>query len=405
MTATAGGAQARVVATVDATAIARNCARLCDALAGSMLCAVVKADGYGHGALAAARAALAGGAQWLAVATAQEALQLRQAGISEPRLLVMGALTGPELELALGAGADVVAWSERQVTAIASTEAVAMGTQPARVHVKLDTGMGRLGTRDGAEARRTVDAVAGNDRLELAGVMTHFATADDLADGGFFDAQLTAFEAFAADVRGAHPETIAHAANSAAVLREKRSHFDMARCGIAIYGMDPFGSDPERQDLVAALGLHTYVAAVKRCRSGESAGYGRRFVAAQDTWLAVLPLGYGDGFRRGLSNNADVLIEGVRYPVVGTVSMDNVTVDLGPNGDSQRLLGARATVIGSQGDQRITAEELALRLGTINYEVTCAIAARVPRVHVEPGEPALERGQGAAADARPGAHR
>jgi alanine racemase len=151
--------------------------------------------------------------------------------------------------------------------------------------------------------------------------------------------------------------------------------------------------------------MHSYVAAVKPCRAGHSAGYGRRFLAGRDTWLAVLPLGYGDGFRRGLSNNADVLIEGCRYPVVGTVSMDNVTVDVGSNGDPQRLVGARATVIGRQGDDRITAEEIARRLGTINYEVTCAISARVPRIHAQPGDLALDSRRGLSTRELPGGAR
>jgi alanine racemase len=156
--------------------------------------------------------------------------------------------------------------------------------------------------------------------------------------------------------------------------------------------MDPFGADPDAHGLKPALSWHSYVAAVKLCRKGESAGYGRRFVAARDTWLGVLPLGYGDGFRRALCNNADVLIDGRRARVVGTVSMDNVTVDLGSDGECERLVGAQATVIGRQGAERITAEELARRVGTINYEITCGISARVPRVQVHESEGALGTG-------------
>jgi alanine racemase len=297
--------------------------------------------------------------------------------------------------VAVGAGADVVVWSERQLQALAETGPVQAGDVQARVHVKLDTGMGRLGTRDGTEAARIADAAHDAAGIELAGVMTHFATADDRDDDGFFDAQLQAFETFAGAIRLRHPHVLVHAANSAAVLREARAHFDMARCGIAVYGMDPFGADPYAHGLTPALGWHSYVAAVKLCRKGQSAGYGRRFVAERDTWLGVLPLGYGDGFRRALSNNADVLIEGRRYGVRGTVSMDNVTVDLGVDPACQRLLGARATVIGDQGSERITAEELARRVQTINYEITCGITARVPRVNVR------ARGQSPAQQAAP----
>ncbi len=150
--------------------------------------------------------------------------------------------------------------------------------------------------------------------------------------------------------------------------------------------MDPFGQDPTAVGLEPALELGSYVAEVKRCCAGESAGYGRRFVAERDTWLAVLPIGYGDGWRRGSSNNGDVLIDGHRRPVVGTVSMDNLTVDLGPDPTGE-LLGEEAILIGGQGAERITAEEVAGRLETINYEVTCALTPRVPRLYHRDGEP------------------
>jgi alanine racemase len=371
----------RVIASVDLAAIERNCVRLRSGLRDAKLCAVVKADGYGHGAGPIARAALAGGAQWLAVASAQEAAELRQWGLHGARILVMGALTPDELESALALDADVVVWHERCVDAVASCGG-------GRVHVKLDTGMGRLGTRDVAEAVRVAEAAGRAPGVTLAGVMTHFATADELEDGGFFVGQMEAFESFARALKSEHPGLIVHAANSAATLRDPRAHFDMVRCGIAIYGMDPFGDDPLARGLAVALELCSYVAELKLCRKGESVGYGRRFVAKRDTWVGVLPFGYGDGFRRALSDNADVLIAGTRYPVVGAVSMDNVTVDLGNEISSEQLLGAKATVIGAQGSERITAEELARRLGTINYEVTCGFSARVPRVYLHHGEQA-----------------
>jgi alanine racemase len=186
-------------------------------------------------------------------------------------------------------------------------------------------------------------------------------------------------------VKAEQPQLVVHAANSAAMLRNPEAQLDMVRCGIAVYGMDPFGEDPAARSLEPALELSSYVADVKACAAGESAGYGRRFVAAQDTHLGVLPIGYGDGWRRGLSNNADVLIAGRRYPLVGTVSMDNVTVELGEDPGAQRLLGERAILIGVQGSERITAEDVARRLDTINYEVTCALTPRVPRVYSRDG--------------------
>jgi alanine racemase len=371
----------RAQASVNVAAIERNCSRLRSELsAGAELCAVVKADGYGHGAAPSARAAIAGGAGWLAVASAQEARELREAGLGEPRILVMGALSLPELEEALAADADLVVWSERYVRAVAEAGG-------GRVHVKLDSGMGRLGTRDSGEASRVFAAARDTRGVQPVGLMTHFATADDPQDGGFFARQLDTFARWARELKVEQPQLIVHAANSAATLRDADAQFDMVRCGIAIYGMDPFGVDPAARALEPALELSSYVAEVKMCRAGESAGYGRRFVAARDTHLAVLPIGYGDGWRRGLSNNADVLIAGHRYPLVGTVSMDNVTIDLGSDASAERLRGEPAILIGFEGEERITAEDVARRLDTINYEVTCALTARVPRVYHRDGEP------------------
>src|SRR3954466_6149341 len=367
----------RAVARVNVAAIARNVERLRAATGpGVALCAVVKADGYGHGAVPAARAALAGGAVWLAVATAREAAELRAAGIDEAPLLVLGALTADELDVALDARAEIVVWREAFVAAIG---------RPARVHVKLDTGMGRLGTRDAAEATRVADAVAAAPHLELAGAMTHFATADEPGDD-FMPAQLERFAAWAQPLRERHPGVMLHAANSAATLRDPASHFDLVRAGIAIYGLDPFQRDPADHGLEPALELVSYVAEVKPVAPGESAGYGRRFVAPEPTTLATVPVGYGDGVRRALTNNADVLIGGRRRPLRGTLSMDNVTVDLGPEPDVER--GAEAVLIGAQASERVLAEEWARRLDTINYEVTCAISARVPRSYHRDGAPA-----------------
>ncbi len=367
----------RVQARVNVAAIERNCTRLRSELAaGTQLCAVVKADGYGHGAVAIARSALAGGAGWLAVVSARELRELRAASIDAP-VLVMGALTPAELAEALAAGGDVVVWNEEGLAAV-----IAAGG--GRVHVKLDSGMGRLGTRDPEQASAVVAAAESAPGVTLAGVMTHFATADELDDGGFFSAQLERFTAWADELRGERPELLVHAANSAAMLRDSATHFDMVRCGIAIYGMDPFGESPDARALEPALELHSYLAEVKRCRSGESAGYGRRFVAERDTLIGLVPLGYGDGWRRGLSNNCDVLIGGERRPLVGTVSMDSVTVDLGPDADGLAI-GERAVLIGAQGSERITAEEVAGRLSTINYEITCGLTPRVTRVHHHDG--------------------
>jgi alanine racemase len=205
--------------------------------------------------------------------------------------------------------------------------------------------------------------------------MTHFATADE-DDPAFLAEQLAAFTAWAREIERMHPGVLVHAANSAATLREPAARFGMVRCGIAVYGLDPFHRDPAGHGLEPALELISYLAEVKRCEPGQSAGYGRRFVAEHATWLGTIPVGYGDGYRRGLTNNADVLVGGRRVPVVGAVSMDNITVDLGPDPPPR---GAEVVLIGSRGGERILAEDLAARLGTINYEIACGISARVPR--------------------------
>jgi alanine racemase len=286
----------------------------------------------------------------------------------------MGALTPEELDGALGAGSEIAIWREGFL-GLVSERARAWG-RPARVHVKHDSGMGRLGNRDPARVIAIARACAANESLELAGIWTHFATADE-PDSDFFDEQLERFSVVAGAIRGEFPDVTVHAANSAAVLRDRRSHFDMVRCGVAIYGLDPFQEDPAGHDLAPALSLHSYVADVKRFAAGDSAGYGRTWRAPADTIVGVLPLGYGDGVRRGLSNNAEVLVRGRRYPLVGTVSMDNVTIDLGPETDVEP--GDEAVLIGNQGGESILAEEVARRLDTINYEITCGISARVPR--------------------------
>jgi alanine racemase len=364
----------RALARIDLGAVERNCAHLRSLLhGGAELCAVVKADAYGHGDVWCAKAALAGGATWLAVATAAEAETLRRHGIAS-RILVMGALTHEDAKLAIESMADIVVWEEGFARELPNLRPA--GAARVRVHVKYDTGMGRLGTKDESTARALVDLAAGDDRLELVGVMTHFATADVEGDD-HFGAQLAAFRPFAEELKRAHPAVVIHASNSAATYRDPAAHFDMVRSGIAVYGMDPFGQDSGARGLEPVLTLDSYVAAVKRFEPGDSAGYGRTWKAERPTWVGTVPIGYGDGWRRSLSNNSDVLVRGRRYPLVGTISMDNITIDLGP--DTSIEPGEPVVLIGSQGTERIGAEEVAKRLGTINYEVTCGLTPRVRR--------------------------
>jgi alanine racemase len=221
------------------------------------------------------------------------------------------------------------------------------------------------------------EAVAAAGPLRLVGAMTHFATADD--DQEFLAEQLAAFRPWADALAARHPGVIRHAANSAAALGAPDSRLDLVRCGIAVYGMDPFQRDPADHGLEPALELVSYLAEVKRAAPGQSAGYGRTWIADCETWVGTVPVGYGDGVRRGLSNNAQVLVDGRRVPLIGNVSMDNVTIDLGPGDPPDR--GAEVVLLGARGGERVLAEDWARALRTINYEVTCGLSPRVPRVY------------------------
>ena len=231
--------------------------------------------------------------------------------------------------------------------------------------------------------------------------MTHFATADE--DPEFMAEQLERFAQFAAHVRSLAPQALVHAANSAGTLRDSGAQFDLVRCGVALYGLDPFGEDPAAHGLEPALALRSYLAAVKPAAPGQSTGYGRRFIAERPTWIGTAPIGYGDGVRRALHPEGQVLIAGRRHPIVGNVSMDNITVDLGPEPASGVEVGAPVTLIGPDGGDRILVEELARWVGTINYEIVTGISARVPagilRMTLESGPRCPARGR---SRARPG---
>ena len=322
--------------TIDLGALRRNAARLAEAAAPAELWAVVKADGYGHGALDAARAALAGGARALCVATAAEGAALR-AAFAEARILVLGPLAPGENEVARASRLEVAI----------STAEVPPGVP---VHVKVDTGMGRFGL--------SAPQAESLPREQVVGVMSHLATADE-EDTAFARAQIERF----AEVADAFPGALRHLANSAATLRLPEARFDAVRCGIALYGLSPFGRDPAEDRLEPVLSWRSYVAVAKSLAAGESAGYGRRFVAERPTRIGIVPVGYADGFRRGLTGT-EVLVAGTRRRVVGTVSMDSFAVALG-----DEEAGAAVTLIGDG----LLAEEHARVLGTINYELVTGI--------------------------------
>lgn len=364
----------RAVARIDFEAL-RNNLRVLDTLAGDSteLCPVIKADGYGHGLETALEAARLEGVTRVAVATGEEAARVRRADESMG-ILVLGALTPPELEQALEARSEISVWTADFLDLVSTLSTA--GGEPVKVHLKYDTGMGRLGSRDPELILSLGEQAERDPGLRLTGLWTHFATADE-PDSEFLDHQLDQFEALAGEFKSRHPETILHAANSGAMLTRPRSRLDLVRPGVAVYGMDPFGRDATEHGLRPVLSLHSWVAAVKPIEPGQSVGYGRTWVAEAETSIGTVPIGYGDGFRRALSNSGTVLIRGDHYPVVGTVSMDNITIDLGP--DPSVLTGDEVTLIGRDGESSISAEEMAEILDTINYEVTTGITSRVTR--------------------------
>jgi alanine racemase len=324
--------------TIDLGALRRNAVVLIGAAGGAELWAVVKADAYGHGAADCARAALEGGARALCVATAREGAALRR-DLPDARVLVLSPLTGADEELAREAGLEVAISSARVPEGLP-------------VHVKVDTGMGRFGMPP--------DEAATVDPERVVGVMSHLATADE-EDLTFARAQLDVF----AEVAARFPNATRHVANSAATLSLPEARFDAVRCGVALYGLSPFGRDPGEQGLEPVLSWRSYVAQAKTLTTGGSTGYGRRFVAEGETRIGLVPVGYGDGFRRGLTGT-EVLVAGTRRRAVGTVSMDSFAVELGDEPE-----GAPVTLVGDG----LLVEEHARHLGTINYELTTGIVS------------------------------
>ena len=342
---------------------------------GTRFLAVVKADSYGHGIIACTRATAEAGSDGVAVVTAEEAVCLRDAGF-EGRILVMGPLYDND-QYSEMAGRNVE-------FAIVSDEMAQMvqelgSTGPrVRIHLKIDTGMHRQGLLP-EEARLFLGDIRGHSRIDLVGVMTHFASAAE--DPASIDSQLDRFLPLVQLAKADWPEALAHAANSAATICCPRAHLDMVRCGIAIYGLSPGQGDAQAEGLTPVLSWTSRVALVKRVPAGEGVGYGLTFRPSEDTHVALVPAGYADGVFRLLGNRGQVLIGGRRYPMVGRVSMDSFGVDVG--NESRVRTGDRVTLIGQDLNSRLSAEDLAGWAETINYEITCNIGLdRAQRVFV-----------------------
>ena len=337
------------------------------------LMAVVKANGYGHGALETAYTMIANGTNWLAVALPEEAVRLRRGGITAP-ILVLGAVSADELDVCVEADLVVTVF-EPHIARLLSQAAVAQ-EKTARVHIKVDTGMGRLGLLP-EDFGPLVELVGELPGLEIQGVFTHFAQADN-PNLEYTRWQWERFEDVRADLKArgiSIPFT--HAANTAATLFFPESHLDLVRVGLGIYGMYPDSRRPLH--LKPALNLKTKVAFVKRVPAGSAVSYDSTYVTSKETSLAVLPIGYADGLSRGLSNKGQVLIRETFCPMVGKVTMDHTLVDVG---DLPVQIGDEVVLLGSQGESEIQAHTWAQLLGTINYEITCMLSSRIERVYL-----------------------
>lgn len=338
--------------------------------------AVVKANAYGHGDEEVAREALSSGASYLAVAFLDEALALRKKGIAAP-ILVLGMCRPEDVKIAAD---NKIALTVFQQQWLRDVKNILPSASRLSVHLKLDTGMGRLGVRNKDELKELETIIKGDPRFKLEGVYTHFATADEL-NFSYFEQQLERFQEMISWFEN-RPEFI-HTSNSASALIHPETHYNAVRMGISMYGLTP---SPEIESVLPfllrpAFSLHTKLVHVKKIKKGERLSYGATYEAAEDEWIGTLPIGYADGWIRKLQGQ-EVLIEGQRVPIVGRVCMDQCMVKL----PAELPIGTVVTLIGKQGEEYISVNEVAEKLQTINYEVICMIAGRIPRVYKKDGK-------------------
>jgi len=370
------GADRPTVARISLSALTHNFEEVMRRANGRKVLAVVKARAYGHGLVPVSRHLLGRGAHMLGVALVEEGRELREAGIDAP-VLVMGPVFPEQADA-------VAAW---RLTPVLSNNTVARALADAArrrslriaVHVKVDTGMSRLGVSPEA-APDLVQELMALEGIVVEGLMTHFADAD-LRDKAFAAHQMERFETLLrvlADRGIAIP--LRHAANSAAILDYQRALFTMVRPGLMLYGYDPVEGSASGADLQPVLSLFTRIFLLKKVPAGTPISYGRTFVTGRESLIATIPIGYADGFSRGLSNCGEALVRGVRAPIAGRVCMDMTMLDVTDVPGVRE--GDEVVLIGSSGGERITAADLAAKTGTIPYEVLCGISARVPRVSV-----------------------
>jgi alanine racemase len=366
-------------AEVDLGAIRHNAAVLAREVSPARLCAVVKAAGYGHGAPEVARAALEGGAEWLAVALVEEGRELRAAGIDAP-VLVLSEPAPSAMQEVVEYALTPTVYTAAGLDALRSAVGARRGGRPFSVHVKVDTGMHRVGAPPNDAVSLALEAAA-SPELELGGFWTHFAVSDEV-DDVYTAEQVERFQqALDALAAAGVAPALRHAANSGGAIWHPGSRFDMVRCGIALYGLAPGADGIDRHPvplLRPAMSLKARVSFVKEVPAGERLSYGLRYRLKHDSVIATVPLGYADGVTRRLSETGGmVLVAGQRRPIAGTVTMDQILVDCGPG--SSVAIGDEVVLLGRQGDEEITAWEWAGRTGSIAYEVVCGVSGRVPR--------------------------
>ena len=366
-----------VWAEIDLDAVRANVGAWSALVEPAAVCAVVKADGYGHGAVPVGRAAVEAGAACLAVALVEEGEQLRAAAIHKP-ILVLSEPVPEAAEAVVANQLTPVVYTAGGIDALAKA-ASAGGHASLPVHLKVDTGMHRVGCTPDA-ALELARHVVERPELSLAGVCTHFAVADE-PDNDFTRRQVAAFARVLAEFRAAHISTgIIHACNSAAAITAPTARYDMVRIGIGVYGIAPAPTLADQIDLVPALSVKARVSYVQNLGAGEGISYGLRYATTRPTRIATVPIGYADGVPRELSlQGGEVLVRGRRYPMAGTVTMDQLMIDVG---DAPVEVGDEVVLIGRQGNELITAQDWADRVGTIAYTIVCGIGPRVPRTYV-----------------------
>ncbi|MGH9194361.1 MAG: alanine racemase [Acidimicrobiia bacterium] len=338
------------------------------------LLSVVKANGYGHGDVQVAKAAVAAGSDWLGVARVEEGATLRTAGVTQPILLLAEPPLGA-VERAIGL--DLVPTLYSEPVARAFSKKAAASNRSVTVHMKVDTGMHRYGVLP-ERALSFFKMLRDLDGIDVRGIWSHFAAAENEGDE-YTRQQYESFIDVLGELNGAREGLMKHMANSAATVAFPNAHFDMVRCGIVIYGIHPAPELEGRIHLEPAMTLKSRVGFVKRLAAGESLSYGRRYFTSKPTNVATVPYGYADGLTRALSNKGEVLIRGRRYPICGAITMDHFLVDVG---DDEVASGDEVVIMGKQLSGEITAQEIANLLDTIPYEIVCAVSSRVPRIYI-----------------------